>query len=724
MSKPITVALAGNPNSGKTTIFNAITGARQRVGNYPGVTVERKQGERRHRGRELHLTDLPGTYDLTPTSPDEQVASDHLVNDAPDVVVCIVDSTNLERNLYLAVQLRELGLPVVLAFNMSDVAVGRGMRFDLRALSRRLGTPIVPTVGHKGDGIEDLLDEIVEAADRAVTLCAEAGVSGSTSGSTDPSVPLEIPYGDAVEDQLRKVEELITRNNGHVPQRQVRWHAVKMLETDSHHHEIARVPEVREAVAAAAARITRDTGAEPVAAIVGGRYQFITDLCNDGVSVTGELRETRSARIDSVLTHRVFGLPIFFGLMFLVFQLTFTLANPIADQIEVMFGWLGGVVGGLWAVGSTSPLRSLLVDGVIGGVGGVLVFLPNIVMLFLAISILEDTGYMARAAFMMDRLMSRVGLHGKSFIPMLLGFGCSVPAIMATRTLDTRRDRLTTMLVVPLMSCSARLTIYALIIPAFYPPAWQGPMLWLMYLIGIVLAIAVANLLRSTIFRGEKSAFLMELPAYHAPTLRSVVTQMWSRASIYVRKAGTVILGISILLWTLAAFPRLPDGAAADVAAGNNAGAEVVAGEADADPEAARYASQLSYSIVGRLGRAMEPLISPMGFDWKIGSALVGAFAAKEVFVAQMGIVYSVGEVDASSDALRDRLRAAYPPLVGFCILLFALIASPCMATVAIVKREANSWRWALFQLGGLTALGYALTVIVFQTGRALGIGI
>jgi ferrous iron transport protein B len=362
---------------------------------------------------------------------------------------------------------------------------------------------------------------------------------------------------------------------------------------------------------------------------------------------------------------------------------------------------------------------SLLVDGVIGGVGGVIVFLPNIVLLFMAITVLEDSGYMARAAFMMDRLMSKVGLHGKSFIPMLLGFGCSVPAIMATRTLDTRRDRMTTMLIVPLMSCSARLTIYALIIPAFFTSAWQGPVLWLMYLIGIVLAITVANVLRSTIFAGEKSTFLMELPAYHMPNPRGVLTQMWSRAWLYLKKAGTIILGASVLLWALAAFPHKTDfDADQEVAA--SPGVEVSAEQLDE----ARLAEQLSYSIVGRIGHAMEPLIRPMGFDWKIGTALIGAFAAKEVFVAQMGIVYSVGAVDESSEALRGRLRSEYPPLVGFCILLFALIATPCMATVAIVRRESNSWGWALFQFGSLTVLGYVLTTIAYQAGRLLGIGI
>lgn len=697
--RTVRVALAGNPNSGKTTLFNAITGSHQRVANYPGVTVERKHGFARFNGCDLEVTDLPGLYDLTPGSIDERVASESLLREPPDVVVGVIDCTNLERNLYLAVQLRELGTPLVLAFTMSDLATARGIRFDLDALSARLGAPIVPVVGHRAFGITTLLDQVVQA-----------------SSNHNGDGQLDIDYGPEVEAELTALRSVMVTHNGHIPEAQHRWHAVKLLEDDPVVLESVASDAIGVAAAAGRLRVRERTGVDAVHTITSRRYQFISDACAAAVDAPPTSGDTLSDRLDRVLTHRVVGLPIFFASMFVVFQLTFTLANPMANLIETFFAWLGTALVSVSPLPASSPVMSLLVDGVIGGVGGVLVFVPNIVMLFLAISILEDSGYMARAAFMMDRLMSKAGLHGKSFIPMLLGVGCSVPAIMATRTLDSHRDRLTTMLVVPLMSCSARLTIYALIIPAFFAPQWQGPVLWLMYVIGIVLAISVANILRSTFFAGEKSAFLMELPPYHVPSRRTIVMHVRSRAWLYMRKAGTVILGVSILLWAMTAFPRQPAPAPVDPAASS----------AVADPaaDAGARADRLSYSIVGRIGHAMEPVIRPMGFDWKIGTALVGAFAAKEVFVAQMGIVYAVGEGSGGPEALRDRLRMEYPALVGFCILLFALIATPCMATVAIMRRESNSWRWAFVQFGSLTLIGYALTTLAYQVGRLLGIGI
>jgi ferrous iron transport protein B len=415
--------------------------------------------------------------------------------------------------------------------------------------------------------------------------------------------------------------------------------------------------------------------------------------------------------------------------MYLIFHLTFTLGEPPMGWIEKLFGWLGGIVAGGWPEGYDSPLKSLLADGLIGGVGGVIVFLPNILLLFLAIAILEDSGYMARAAFIMDRLMHKIGLHGKSFIPMLIGFGCSVPAIMATRTLENRRDRLTTMLVIPLMSCGARLPIYALIIPAFFPQTWHAPMLWIIYVIGILLAVLGGKILRSTILKGESVPFVMELPPYRMPTFKSVFIHMWERGWLYLKKAGTIILGISIILWAMTSFPGLPEEESAKFEEERKRTQAGEANKEERDEYLALIANQeketaLGHSIAGRLGHALEPLLKPMGFDWKIGTALIGAFAAKEVFVAQMGIVYSVGEAKEESEPLREKLKKTYTPLVGFCIMLFCLISSPCMATIAITKKESNSWKWALLQLGGLTGLAYMLTVFVFQTGRLLNIGI
>jgi len=427
-------------------------------------------------------------------------------------------------------------------------------------------------------------------------------------------------------------------------------------------------------------------------------------VCQETVRSTVETRHTVSDRIDEIVIHRFWGLPIFLGLMYAVFWLTFTAGTPPMDWIDAAFGWLGGAVAGWWPEGSESLLQSLLVDGVIAGVGGVLIFLPNILLLFLAIAVLEDSGYLARAAFLMDRLMHRIRLHGKSFIPMLTGFGCSIPAIMATRTLESRRDRLTTMLVIPLVSCGARLPIYALIIPAFFPQAWRAPMLWILYMTGIGLAILCAKLLRSTLFRGETVPFVMELPPYRLPTWKGIWMHMWDRGGAYLKKAGTVILAISIVLWALTTFPRLE-------------------GVDESLPEEAQQAEVLAHTVAGRIGHALEPVIRPLGFDWRIGTAMIGAFAAKEVFVAQLGIVYSVGEADEESEPLREKLKQNYSPLVGFCIMLFMLISAPCMATIAVTKRESHSWSWALFQLGGLTLLAWVVTFAVYQAGMWLGMG-
>jgi len=838
--KTIRIALAGNPNSGKTTIFNNLTGAQQHVGNYPGVTVEKKEGFCRHGGVNISVTDLPGTYSLTAYSIEEVVARNFIIEEKPDVVVDILDASNLERNLYLAVQIMELNVPLVLAFNMSDVAEKRGIKFDLRKLSQLLGVPIVPTVGNKGRGMRELLDAALDVAEKH-----------------DEEAHEQVHYGREIEEEIAKVRELIEQREHLSADYSSRWVAVKLLEDDSEVKRKITSPEVLSAAERSIAHIENVAGDSPEIIIADRRYGFISGVCQEAVQFTVEARHTMSDRIDMVLTNRAMGLPIFLAMMYLVFQLTFTIGDPFMGWIESLFGSLGALVDGWWPRGSESALKSLLRDGIIGGVGGVIVFLPNILLLFMAIAFLEDSGYMARAAFIMDRLMHKIGLHGKSFIPMLIGFGCSVPAIMATRTLENRRDRLTTMLVTPLMSCGARLPIYALIIPAFFPRAWNGPVLWIIYLTGIILAILCAKLLRSTLFKGESPPFVMELPPYRLPTLKGLLIHTWERGWLYLRKAGTIILGISIVLWAMTSYPKKQDfnrdyaglaarnearflaavgalnsmlGLTADsetlvkairaesglgagrtrdhkgadgfttaekksavfaelrkradweavarflamrdkVAAareefnrtfGEGATAKgtpqyVVMGEllerklSDLEKEAPnvyravvkfldeveapfrktaeelkerRRAEELAFTVAGRIGHAMEPALRPMGFDWRIGTALIGALAAKEVFVAQMGIVFSAGEADENSNTLRERLRRNYSPLTAFCIMLFCLVSAPCMATIAVTKREANSWGWALFQLVGLTVLAYILTVLVYQLGSLLGLGV
>ncbi len=714
MSSSVTIALAGNPNSGKSTIFNALTGSRQHVGNYPGVTVEKKEGAFSFNGTEVRVIDLPGTYSLTASSPEETVARDVLVDEKPDLVVNIVDASNLERNLYLTVQLLEQRVPLLIVLNMIDTAKGKGLEIDADRLSAQFGVPVIKTVGHRSKGLDELKTSILR-------------FSGIL-----PSKPFdwvshtESHLAKCVNDVAKEIESVDFDRKG-IPDS---WYSLKYLEGDkditalisksSGGDKLDTINNIIKAV--------EDHEEETAEILVAEhRYGIIGGICREAVSSTIEARRSISDKIDAVVTNRFLGIPLFLVLMYCVFWLTFTVGDPFMGWIEAGFGWLGETISGLWGADSESMLKSLLVDGIIGGVGGVLVFLPNIILLFLGIAFLEGTGYMARAAFIMDRLMNKLGLHGKSFIPMLVGFGCTVPAIMATRTLESNRDRMTTMLVAPLMSCGARLPIYALLIPAFFPESIEAEIMWSIYVIGIVLAIVCAKLLRSTLFKGEEVPFVMELPPYRLPTLRSIVVHMWDRAGIYMKKAGTIILAISILLWLASTYPKTETfskdySAEISQVQASSASAEIKAQKVT-ELENQQVAEELSNTITGKIGHAMAPFISPLGFDWKIGTALIGAFAAKEVFVAQMGIVYSVGEADEESTALRTVLTNTYTPLQGFCMMLFCLISAPCMATIAITRRESNSWGWAMFQLFGLTALAWVITFIVYQGGTLLEIG-
>jgi len=808
--KEIVIALAGNPNAGKTTLFNQITGARQHVGNYPGVTVEKKEGVYSKDGKDIKIIDLPGTYSLSATSLEEKVARDFVVEEKPNVVVDVVDASNLERNLYLAVQLFELGVPVVLAFNMADVAQKRGYRIDTEKLSQLLRVPIVPTVGVKGAGIDELMNNALKVA-----------LSGGKQYVT-------ISYGEELEASINKIGNLLKSRGMLLEGYGTRWIAMKLLEGDEDIMEKVKnsfqgwFTTLMEEVQGERKRLEGLLGDDPAILFADRRYGFISGACTEALQITPEARHTLSDKIDAVVINRVLGIPIFLILMYLVFQLTFTVGTPPMDWIDAGFGWLGNAVSGLWSAGSESALKSLLVDGIIAGVGGVIIFLPNILLLFLAIAILEDSGYMARAAFIMDRLMHKIGLHGKSFIPLLLGFGCTIPAVMATRTIENERDRLTTILVSPLMSCGARLPIYALIIPVFFAQKWQGSVLWIIYIIGIVMAVILAKLLRTAVFKGEAAPFVMELPPYHMPILKGVLTHMWERGSLFLKKAGTIILGVSILLWVITSYPKphtFPEQITAQVASiektysqevlkiasllqapngqllakalsgeeistaslGEKAAlfirmvkeiqeietkfsegtnglekesstykkakveeekafdslrqrdtnifgmAERFVDEIDAKYREAlatlenkQEAYAFDYSIAGRIGNFLEPVMKPLGFNKKLATPMIGAIAAKEVFVAQLGIAYAVGEADEESTPLREKLQKEYSPLQAFCIMLFLLISMPCIATFAIVKRETNSWKWPFVQAFGLTGLAYILTLIVYQVGKIL----
>ena len=691
----LVVLLAGNPNSGKTSLFNWMAGAHQHVGNYPGVTVEKKSAKFIRAGNEIELVDLPGVYSLLAASPEEAIARDEILSDQADVVIQVVDATNLERNLHLTAQLTEMGVPTVYALNMSDEAESHGLKFDLELMAALLGGPVVPTNGSNGDGTDALL----AAAQRV----AATGAPGAS----------RVNYGLDMEASIEAVAEQFEGDDAVSARRR----AIALLDGLPDPHAPAGA---REAAAREAMRLEKRGGRPLDVQLAEARYGFALGVATEATRESSpQVRHARTLRLDNLLLHRVWGLPIFVFLMWGVFNLVFALGEPPMQWIEAGLGWLSERIVAVWPAGAAPLLQSLVVDGIIGGVGGVVSFLPNILLLFLAIAFLEDTGYMARVAFLMDRVMHKMGLHGKSFIPMLIGLGCTVPAILATRMLEHKRDRFTTILVAPFVSCGARMTIYALLIPAFFPPPWRGWVLWGIYMAGILVAILVARLLRGTLFRGESAPFVMELPPYRFPTWRSVGIHMWDRAWMYLQKAGTVILAISILLWALGTFPRRAE-FSRDYAAAIAAAATP---EAAAALEAARQAETLEYTAIGRIGKALEPAIRPLGFDWRVGTALVGAFAAKEVFVAQMGIVFSLGRTDENPEGLRQALRDNYTPLQGLAMMLFCLLSAPCVATIAATKRETDSWGWAIGMLAGMTAVAWIVAFVVYRIGLRLAWG-
>ncbi len=658
MKSKCTIALAGNPNCGKTTLFNALTGGHQHIGNYPGVTVEKKEGSFTENGHTVHVIDLPGMYDLNAHSPEEVVARDVLHKESPSLIVCVVDASNLERNLFLTSQLMELGIPLLVVLNMSDTAEKKGYIIHKDAFSKALGVPVIQTIGHKSKGISTLKKTILDLCLNRITHTNQTNKNTCMDSCTT---------GSKSKDEKKPTQKIASAED---------------------------------------------------------RYQIIDKWLHKTVTRKRTTQSGFTEKLDEVLTHPFWGVLVFLGLMYIVFSLVFVIGAPFMEWIEQFFAWITGIILTYWPITFAPFLRSLLVDGIIGGVGGVIVFLPNILLLFLAIAFLEGTGYMSRVAFVMDRFMNKIQLHGKSIVPMLLGFGCSVPAIMATRTLESKQERMTTMMVLPLMSCGARLTIYALIIPAFFPASWQGPMLWIMYFIGILVAVVVAKLLRKTIFKGDTVPFLIELPDYRMPTFKSIIIEMWNQSKEYLKKAGTIILVLSVVLWLLATYPSKTEYTQNYSLLQQNieqsSMEEADKNTAVAELQQEKQEEELSYTFAGRIGHALEPVIKPLGFDWKIGTALIGALAAKEMFVAQLGIVNAVGEADENSIPLRDKLKDQYTPLIAFCIMLFCLISAPCVATCAVTRRESNSWKWALIQFGGLTVLAYVITLAVYQIGSLL----
>ena len=670
----ITVALAGNPNAGKTTIFNALTGARQKVGNWPGVTVEKKEGFCSYQGHQIRVVDLPGIYSLTAYSVEEIIARDFILEDRPDVVVDVIDASNLERNLYLAVQLMELGRPLVFALNMIDVAKARGIFIDTALLSKLLGVPIVKTVGTKGIGLEELLETIVAVAEGRLK-----------------AKPATIFYGHEVEREIKalaeKIEKIPTLAKTYPP----RWLAIKLLEND---REILRrvkaFPEtgpLLEQLARSEARLRELFDETPEAIIAEARYGFIAGALREVVKVSPIDRRTLSDRIDDIVTHRFLGFPIFILAMYALFYLTFTLAAYPVAAIEYGVDFLARILSHYLPDGL---FKEILVDGIVNGVGGVLVFLPNILFLFLGISLFEDTGYLARAAFIMDRVMHFLGLHGKSFIPLLMGFGCNVPAIMATRTLETHRDRVLTILINPLMSCSARLPVYVLFAAAFFPGR-ESQIIFFIYGLGIFLAIILGKVFSRFLIKEEDTPFVLELPPYRMPTLRGLLLHMWEKTKVYLQKMGGVILICSVILWALTAFPR-----------------------DHGNPPS------IEESYIGRLGHVMAPVIEPLGFDWRLGVSLAAGFVAKEVVVSSLGVLYQVEDEDVHS--LRQRLQeAGLSQSTALAFMVFVLIYIPCVATVVAIWKETGAFKWPLFCISYELALAWILALIIHRLGLFLG---
>lgn len=662
--RQLTVALAGNPNAGKTTLFNALTGLRQKTANYSGVTVERKEGNWKVDNENLRLIDLPGLYSLDATSLDEKIAREVLIGKLenlpkPDAIIAVVDATNLERNLYLVTQLLEFGIPVVIALTMVDLAEKQNLEIDVKKLSKLLGIPVFEVKAKQKIGIEEISRQVLE-----------------TAKSDEKPKP-----------------KWTTNDNG-----------FSESEPEDIHLSLSDNEAANKQIFA--------------------RYNFISDVYQKSVKPFDINKSTLSERIDKVLTHKFFGLVILVAVLLLVFQTIFTWAALPMDLLDAGFGRLGEFVGSLIPDGI---LKDLVVDGIIAGVGGVLIFLPQILLLFLFISILEDTGYMARAAFLLDKLMSKVGLHGKAFLPLMSSFACAIPGIMATRTIENRRDRLATIMIAPFMSCSARLPVYALMIATFFAGQYVfgfvslGAVLMLaMYFLGILVAVIAAFILKKTILKAPPPPFVMELPPYRLPNVKTVLINMFERAWLFIKRAGTVILAISIILWALMYFPRNSEQLAVS--------SEQLVEQNVVDDQSS--SKQLENSYAGMLGRTIEPVITPLGFDWKIGVAIIASFAAREVLVSTLSIIYNTGEdADESSPTLINAIKNAkkadgttvWTPLTALSLMVFFVLAMQCMSTLAVVRRETNSWAWVVFMFGYMTVLAYFASLITYQGGKLLG---
>ena len=662
----INVALVGNPNCGKTSLFNFASGSHERVGNYSGVTVDAKEGYADFEGYHLKLIDLPGTYSLSAYSPEELYVRKQLLEDTPDVIINVLDSSNIERNLYLTTQLMDMHLRVVCALNMFDETERRGDHLSIDTLSSLLGMPMVPTSFKTGWGLPELLREVIH-------------IFESQEGHDNYYRHIHINHGHEIEDGIANIQTFLKGNDLLRLRYSTRWLALKLLEKDQKAEEvIASLPESKQILAArdmAIHRVKEETGNDSETAIMDAKYGFIRGALHEAGYVVGAKEDTYKTthKLDALITNRWVGFPIFFFILYLMFEVTFTLGQYPMDWIEMGVERLGELIGDTMSEG---PLKAMLIDGVIGGVGSVIVFLPQILILYTFISFMEDSGYMARAAFIMDKLMHGMGLHGKSFIPLIMGFGCNVPAVMATRTIESRRSRLITMLVLPMMSCSARLPIYIMIIGAFFSVRYQSLVMISLYVVGIVLSVIIARVLSTWVIKGEDTPFVMELPPYRFPTAKAIFRHTWEKGKQYLKKMGGVILVASIIVWALGYFGTMG------------------------------VAPSLEESFIGLLGKSIEPLFTPQGFDWRLDVSLIAGVGAKEIVASTIGVLYT------------DDFN--FTPLTAYAFLLFVLIYFPCIATVVAIKNESGSWRWAFFAACYTTLLAWVVSALVYQIGSLI----
>ena len=709
--RAINVALVGNPNCGKTSLFNIASGSHERVGNYSGVTVDAKEGYFDFQGYHFRIVDLPGTYSLSAYSPEELYVRKHIIDETPDIIINVVDSSNLERNLYLTTQLIDMNVRMVIALNMFDELEASGNKLDYLTLGRLMGVPMVPTVCRTGKGIERLFHVIINMYEGGDFLDKDGNISpeiqkdmqdwhkayapdhdfGADEEEKHPHRVyrhIHINHGPELERSIDEVKRAISRNESIRYKYSTRFLAIKLLENDKDLEQVARaLPNGADILAARdkeEERLRRVLNEESEQAITDAKYGFIAGALRE-TFVDNHREKSRATHfIDAIVTHRVWGYPIFFLFMYLMFEVTFTLGQYPMDWIEAGVAWLGEYVSLHMPPG---PLKDMLADGVIGGVGSVVVFLPNILILYFFISLMEDSGYMARAAFIMDKIMHKMGLHGKSFIPLIMGFGCNVPAIMASRTIENRKSRLVTMLVNPLMSCSARLPIYLVLTAAFFP-RHASLVLLSVYALGIVLAILMARLFCRFLVKGDDTPFVMELPPYRLPTSKAIFRHTWEKGAQYLRKMGGIILVASIVIWALGYYPR--------------------------HAEYETVTEQQENSYIGRIGKAIEPVIEPLGFDWKLGVGILSGVGAKELVVSSLGVLYAD---DAEADAASLGERIPITPLAAFGYMAFVLIYFPCIATLAAIKGETGSWRWTLFVAAYTTALAWVVSFAIYQVG-------